>query len=165
MKGFLCWLLSIHHQANLVTWYGVVLPDFAARNAVRDSGRWLRFYVIYSSRQRQGSSSSYMELSRDSNPKIMKYHHVKEWVFRFSQWVFLKWWSSSVKLFSVMCFIQCLGGWLKLSQVEDKDLSIYWDKVEAACYFEKSEKTLFHYAVQNQKTIRVLYRTLCYRFL
>jgi len=61
----------------LVTWYGAVLPEFAARNDVRDSGGWLRFYAIDSSRQPQDSSSSYMELSRGSNPKIMKYHRVK----------------------------------------------------------------------------------------
>jgi len=78
MNFFLCRLLSIHHQAKLVTWYGAVLPEFAARNDFRDSGGWLRFYVIDSSRQPQGSSSAYMELSRDSNPKIMKYHRVKE---------------------------------------------------------------------------------------
>jgi hypothetical protein len=157
MKGFLCWLLSIHHQANLVTWHGVVLPDFADRNDVRDSEGWLRFYVIYSSRQRQGSSSSYMELSRDSNPKIMKYHHVKEWVFRFSLWVLLKWWSSSVKLFSVMCFIQCLGGWLKLSQVEDKDLSIYWDKIMSTWKWKQhviSESWEKHFFTTRCKTRR-----------
>jgi hypothetical protein len=132
MNGFLCRLLSIHHQVNLVTWYGAVLPEFVARNNVRDSGEWLRFYVIDSSRQPQGSSSTYMALSKDSIPKIMKYHRVKGWVFRFSQWVLLKWWSSSVKLFTEMCFIQCLAGWLKLSQVENKDLSIYWDKILSA---------------------------------
>ena len=50
MKGILCRLLSAHHQANLVTWYGAVLPEFAARNDVHDSGGWLRFYVIDSRR-------------------------------------------------------------------------------------------------------------------
>jgi len=46
------------------------------------------------------------KLSMDSNPKIMKYHRVKERVFRFSQWVLLKRWLSSVKLFGEICFIQ-----------------------------------------------------------
>lgn len=35
---FLCQLLSIHHQANLVTWYGPVHPEFAARKDVRAYG-------------------------------------------------------------------------------------------------------------------------------
>jgi hypothetical protein len=52
-------------------------PEFAAKNDVRGSGWWLRFYAIDSSRQPQDSSSSYMDLSRDSNLKIMKYHRVK----------------------------------------------------------------------------------------
>jgi len=37
----------------MVTWYGVVLPEFAARNDVPDSEGWLRFYVTDSSRQPQ----------------------------------------------------------------------------------------------------------------